>query len=412
MKMVQLRDRKWFYILLSILLAIIFWLFVRQTGDYDQNVTIRNVPVNLAGVHILEDQGVTVKSLSDETVNLNVTAPLSVVQRLRSANMSVTIDVSKHSVPGEYSLNYIINWPPNVRPDELLLEKRTPQKITVVIDKLDSSIFEITPRLNGSIADGYQAGKWSMSQDTVTISGAADQISKIAKVEAVLVGENLTDRLACDVPLVLLDKDGNVLENLEVKLDVDTVYITLPIVVVKTIPLKVDFISGGGVNAENKNDYSVTLSPSTITVSGSEEDINGLTELHLGSVDLSKVVGTNNMTFPINLDPRLENVSGISQAMVTVTVNNLPTKTFHVNNIELIHAPNGRHVEVTTQMCTIVVRGHQEDLDKLESKQISIVADLSEVTAVGSISVPVKVYLNAPQDVGVIGEYTIVVKIS
>ena len=412
MKQFHLSDSKWLYVLLSILLATIFWLFVRDTVDPEQDQTIRNIKVELVGENILENQNLTVKDISNETVNLDVHAKLSVIQKLRSSeSLKVMVDVSKLSAPGDYQLTYNITYPSNVSATDVLINERIPANITVTVDRLASSTFTIEPRFQGSIAKGYQAGTWSVSQDTVTISGATDQVSRIAKVEAVLTGENLTERLSSDVPLTLLDQDGNVLTDLDVKLSVDTVYVTLPIVVVKTIPLKVNFLSGGGVNAENEDDYSVIIFPETITISGEKDDMENLDEIFLGSVDLAKVVGTNVFTFPIDLDTRLENVSGITQATVTVTVSGLDTKTFEVDNIDLINT-QGRRAEQITEVCSVVVRGHQEDLDQLDASQLRIVADLADVTTTGSSRVPVKVYLNASQDVGVIGEYSIVVNIS
>lgn len=406
----QIKDSKWFYVLLSILLATIFWFFVRQTVDPSQDAVIRNIPVNLAGENVLENQGLTVSSISAQTVSLNINAPLSAITRMQS-NTSVTVDVSKLSAAGEYRLIYTINYPPNVAAADVVLNERIPNDITVTVDRLSSTTFEIEPRLQGSIASGYQAGSWSMSQDTVTISGSADQVGQIAKVEAVLEGENLTQRLSGDVELILLDRDGNVLTNLDVKLSIDTVYVTLPIVVVKTVPLTVNFISGGGATEDDVQDTYV-IDPQTITVSGEENDIEGLTEISLGSVDLAKVVGTSSFTFPIDLDPRLENVSGIAQATVTVTVDNLATKTLNAETIDLINPPAGRTAAKVTQVCAVVVRGREEDLELVDQSQVRIVADLSDVTSIGSCSVPVKVYLNASQQVGVIGEYSIVVNIS
>lgn len=411
MKQLQLKDSKWFYVLLSVCLATAFWMFVRTTADVKVDQVIRSIPVNLAGERVLEDQGMTVKAISNETVDLTVNVPLSVLNRLKSNNMTVTVNVSKCSVPGEYPLDYDINWPPNVSPDDLRLDGRSPAKITITVDKLDSSTFAIEPRLQGSVAEGYQAGKWSLSQETVTISGSVDQVSQIAKVEAVLQAEELTERFAGDVPLTLLDKDGHVLTDLDVKLSLETVYVTLPVVVVKQVPLTVNYISGGGVDAESETDYTPIIFPQYLTVSGAEEDMEALTEISLGSVDLAKVVGTSSFTFPIALDPRLENVSGVNEATVTVSVNNLDTRTFNVDKIDLI-VPQGRSAEAITQECNIVVRGHKEDLDKVDRSQISIVADLTGVTTVGSVTVPVNVYLNASQKVGVIGAYNIVVKIS
>lgn len=411
--MTQFRNSKGFYVLLSVFMATMLWMYVRQSIDPAQDGVIRNIPVVISGEHVLEDQGMTIKSIAAETVTLKVNAPLSALERMRGNQaMSVTVDVSKYSVPGEYSLNYTINYPSGVSPDDVLLNERIPAKIGVNIDKLNSATFTIQPRLEGSVAEGYQAGKWSISQDTVTVSGSAEQVGRVSKVEAVLTGENLTQRTAGDVPLRLLDKDGMVLTDLDVKLSIDTVYVSLPVVIVKSIPLTVNYISGGGVDAANRKVYTAVVSPESITVSGEEDDILDLTEISLGSIDLSKVIGTSSFTFPVELDPRLENVSGIDQAVVTVTINNLSTKVFDVENISLINVPDGRSATATTRVCNIVIRGQEEELEKIAVSQIRVVADLSDLTSVGSFTVPVKVYLNASQSVGVIGDYYIAVNVT
>ena len=409
----QFRNSKGFYVLLSVCMATMLWMFVRQSIDPAQDGVIRTIPVVISGEHVLEDQGMTVKSITAETVTLKVNAPLSSLERMRGNQaMSVTVDVSKYSVPGEYSLNYTINYPSGVNPDDVMLNERIPAKIGVVIDTLNSATFTIQPRLEGSVANGYQAGKWSLSQDTVTISGSAEQVGRISKVEAVLTGEDLTQRTASDVPLRLLDKNGVELTDLDVKLSIDTVYISLPVVVVKSIPLTVNYISGGGVDAADKSLYTAVVFPETITVSGEENDMLNLTEISLGSIDLSKVIGTSSFNFPVELDPRLENVSGINQAVVTVTINNLSTRIFDVENISLINVADGHAATATTQVCNIVIRGPEEELEKIAVSQIRIVADLSDLTSVGSFTVPVKVYLNASQSVGVIGDYYIAVNVT
>lgn len=410
--MTRWTESKGFYILFSVCMAIFLWMFVRQSVDPSQDGVIRNIPVVLSGEHVLEDQGMTVKSISTETVTLKVNAPLSVLERMRNNTaMSVSVDVSKLSAPGEYALSYNINYPSGVNPDDVMLDERRPTKVGVIIDKLNSATFTIQPRLQGSVAEGYHAGKWSLGQDTVTISGSLEQVNRVSKVEAVLSGENLTQRIAGDVPLTLLDQDGNVLSDLDVKLSVDTVYVSLPVVIVKEIPLTVQFTSGGGVSAESSKVTAVFF-PEVISVSGAEDDVMALTQISLGSIDLSKVIGTKTFTFPVELDPRLENVSGISQAEVTVTVEGLETKIFDVENISLIHVPDGRTAKATTQVCNVVVRGHKKDLEDIDVSQISVVADLSDVTSVGSFTVPVTVYLNASANVGVIGDYYIVINIT
>lgn len=74
----RLRESKWVYVLLSVLLAVLFWFYVRAEVDPTQPYTIHNVRVELTGTNVLTSQGLTVAGLSTETVNLRIEAPTSV----------------------------------------------------------------------------------------------------------------------------------------------------------------------------------------------------------------------------------------------------------------------------------------------------------------------------------------------
>lgn len=411
--MEHIRESKWLNILMSVLLAVLFWLYVRAELDPSQTSWFYHVPVEITGSTVLTRQGLTVANLSQSTVDLRIEGPASVLDSLSRSrkDLSVTLDVSK-CTEGENKLVYTPNWPVNINTDSIVTIDRDPETITVTVEKLYTSSFNVEFQLKGTVADGYQAGTPAINPETVVVSGPAEQVSRVKKVVAVLETEDLDQRFAGDLPLILLDENGEQITDAEVTLDSPTAYIVLPVVVVKDIPLTVNFQPGGGATID---DITYEINPKSLMVSGAESDMESLSEISLGSVDLSKVVGTNTFTFPIDLDASLENVTGSTSATVTVTVNGLDTRSFDVDNIQMVNIPNGYQVTLATQVRTVKVRGKQEDLNNIDASQLSIVADLSDVDFTGLYSVPaskVKVYLNADSSVGVIGDYTVVVNVS
>lgn len=411
--MEHIRESKWLNILMSVLLAVLFWLYVRAELDPSQTSWFYHVPVEITGSTVLTRQGLTVANLSQSTVDLRIEGPASVLDSLSRSrkDLSVTLDVSK-CTEGENKLVYTPNWPVNINTDSIVTIDRDPETITVTVEKLYTSSFNVEFQLKGTVADGYQAGTPAINPETVVVSGPAEQVSRVKKVVAVLETENLDQRFAGDLPLILLDENGEQITDAEVALDSPTAYVVLPVVVVKDVPLTVNFQPGGGATID---DITYEINPKSLMVSGAESDMESLSEISLGSVDLSKVVGTNTFTFPIDLDASLENVTGSTSATVTVTVNGLDTRSFDVDNIQMVNIPDGYQVTLATQVRTVKVRGKQEDLNNIDASQLSIVADLSDVDFTGLYSVPaskVKVYLNADSSVGVIGDYTVVVNVS
>ena len=174
--------------------------------------------------------------------------------------------------------------------------------------------------------------------------------------------------------------------------------------------LTVDLIPGGGATADN---VTVDIEPRTLMVAGSAEILDQLDRISLGEIDLSKVFGTLTQSMTINLDPSLTNVSGTTEAKVTVTVEGLVTRTLEAGNIEIINKPSGYEITRNTQSCTVLIRGTQEAVDAVTASQVRIVADLSNLDlSTGSRTVPVKVYLDGSSEVGVVGEYNISISVS
>lgn len=406
----KLRENKGFYVLLSIILAFCFWMYVRTVEDPVRPETFHNVRVELTGTGVLTSQGLTVAELSHETVDLEIEAPNSLLNNLARyrGDLTVIADVSR-CAEGANRVTIRPSYPTNLNVEDIAWVDPDPNSITVTVEKLYTKTLAVEFRLDGQVAEGYQMGTPAIEPTTVTVSGPVEDVSMVDKVVAILHNENLDERYAGDLPLTMLDSAGNVLDIQELSLDAKTAYVMVPVVVVRQVPLTVHVQPGGGASLA---DAKVDIEPKSIDISGEEGDLKALTELSIGSIDLAKVVGKNTFTFPISLDPSLENVSGVTSATVTVTVEGLSTISLEVDNIKVDNVPAGRTAVPVTQVKQVTIRGKEEDLVGIDPSQLRIVADLTGVTTTGQISVPAKVYLDAGGTVGVIGEYTIVVNVS
>lgn len=404
----RLKESRWVFILLSVILAIVFWLYVRASVDPMGTATFHNIQVEVTGTNVLTSQGLTVAGLSTERVEVQVEAPTSVLTNLRRfrENIVVKLDVSR-CVEGENRMEWWPTLPTNFNVDDVVIREQSPAAILVTVEKLYSQTFDVEFQLSGQVAKGYQMGTPAIEPEQVIVSGSVEQVSQVAKVAAILEDSELDERFAGDLPLTLLDQEGNSLDDLEVTLSSETAYVVVPVVVTKEVDLTVNLIPGGGATKAK-----VDVEPKSIIVSGAQTDVEALSEISLGSVNLSDVVGTNTFSFPIALDPSLNNESGLDTATVTVRVEGLSTRTFTVDNIITTLPPSGYTAEVVTQSIQVVVRGPEADLEAIDVSQLQVVADLSSVTSLGASRVRARVYLNGTSTVGVIGEYTVAVDIS
>lgn len=403
----KLLEKRWVCVLLSVLLAIAFWAYVRAAVDPNGTINIHNVRVEATGTSVLASQGLAISEMTPQVVELQVEGPNSArADLLRNrSGLYVRVDVSS-CVEGENTLRFREVWPEGINYDDLTAQRST---VTIKVEKLYSKTFDIQFRLEGKVARDYQMGTPAIEPEEVVVSGPVEQVNQVDRVEAILKTEELSERFAGDLQLTPLDKQGKALTDLELTLNAETAYVVVPVVKTKEVKLTVNLLPGGGAT---EDDAVRDIDPPTIVVSGAEADLEGLDEISLGSISLSDVVGTNTFTRPITLDPSLTNESGLTTATVTVTVEGLDTEVFAVSNVRATRPPEGYTVDIVTQSVLVTVRGPAEELAKIDASQIRVVADLSDVTTLGSSQVVARVYLDGSSAVGVIGTYTITVNIS
>mgnify|MGYP000127127883 CR=1 FL=1 len=53
----RLRESRWFFVLLSILLAVLVWMYIRNGENPAQNSTYYGVEIQLSGERVLEERG-------------------------------------------------------------------------------------------------------------------------------------------------------------------------------------------------------------------------------------------------------------------------------------------------------------------------------------------------------------------
>lgn len=405
------QKNKGLYMVVSVLVAIGLWTYVVGALNPDSSGPVRNLPVTFAGTNVLESRELMITSGLEQTVTLNVTGKRDALLALSADTVSVTIDVSSITQPGQYSSEYQVSYspPPGVSFNSVAIMDRYPQTVSFTVVRQATRTIPIRGTSTGSVAEGYQIGEFSFTPETLEVRGEEALVNQIDYALVTLDQEDMSETYNGDLPYVFVTFTGDVMDPAGLETSDTLIRTTLPVFQLKEVPLTVNIIPGGGATDKN---VKVDIEPESIVVSGAPADLEPLKEISLGDIDLAKVMGSDMLTFPITLSSELTNVSGVAEAMVALTMEGLTTATLEVNNIELIHCPEGYTASAVTQTRQIQIRGAADAVNAVAASQLLIVADLANtVTATGTQTIPVKVYLNGRNDVGVVGDYNIVVSV-
>ena len=406
----KLLDSKVFWAVISLIASLFIWVYITGTQEEIITQSFNNVEVMLIGEDTLQaTRGYVVTNVSAETVSVKISGTRGNIGTLSASDVKAVINVSLISSTGTLTQYYALTYPDNVNEDAVSLVSSNPQTISFDVTKMSSKSVPVEAKFVGSTAENYIAGEVEFEPKTIKVSGPESMLEKIDHIYAEMGGDDLTMTRTAEIPIVLIDKDGNTMESEGLEFDVPTVTVTIPISMMKEVPLYVQCVYGAGATEENT---VISIEPNKIMISGDTEIVSGINRIDLATIDLTDFSLTHQDTYLIPLPNGVENVTGVAQADVKIEITGVDTKVFTVTNISTRNLPSGYTLEeITTQSLEVRIRAPQDVLDQLQPSNLSAVADLSDITQSGDMFVPVRIVVDGFTDAGAVGEYNIGIKV-
>lgn len=401
------KSQRAIYIAISILAAIIFWFYVDNTGSNERDIRLYNVPVTFVGAEDeLAEHGLMIVSGDDTTIDLRLRGRRQIISRINKNNIEVQVDVSTILSTGSHTLNYSIVYPDSVSSSSVTVVSASLYTVTVEVDELYTKTIEVVADVSGSLPDGYMLHECALSPSSLTVSGTKEEVEMVDHALVKVALNNTTTSYSEYLGYDLIDVEGNIVADTKhLRCSEEKVRVEIPIVTLKEVPLKVQFIESGG---SEESDISYEISPKTITISGEDSTLDKIDSIVLSEIDLSQVMGDDTIEYEIPIPGSCFNESGTDTATVTIKFHNMQTKTLACSNIVFINEPDGYTASAVTQSVNVTIRGKQSDLDKITAQNVRIVADLSDMSSTSGVyTVKAKVYVDGVTDAGAIGTYQI-----
>ena len=399
--------RKIFYIIVSVFIASIVWFYV----NYSQEVTltVNDVPVDLLNEETtLAERGLMVLNGGDISVDLKLRVPRNIVFRFDTDKIRAVADLSAITAAGKQSIGYQIYYPAGISAHDVAVELPAVRSVQVEIGELSRKEVEVRCKVVGNVAEGYIAGTLRMLPNELEVRG---QQVDIMSVNYALLTLNITDATATIVELLdyeLYDFNDQPIHNPNIHPVSEQIQVTLPVMTVREVPLVINFEESAGARLEN---FTYTLEPQTVTVSGDAATVKSIGRIVLDTVVLDTLSEQENFVYDIVLPDGISNLSGTNTATLTITQGDTGMITLDATQFDYENLSTNREVSIVTSTLPVTLRGTQEDLAAVTPEQVRVVADLSDVAdASGSYTVPANVYVDG-LDLGAVGEYEVTVHI-
>jgi YbbR domain-containing protein len=400
---------------LSILGAIVAWMIVTIIVQPGTTNTIYNVPVDYTyDSSVYTSRGLSIVSAEDKTVNLKISGDGYTIGSLSANDFVVYPDWSSVRDSGEKSLRL------QVRSQSTLLTGVSvsidgDNTVDVVFDVVEEKTLPIQVTTNYlKIADGYILYGTDISKETVTLSGPSTELSKVETCTAeVTYSGELTSPVTLDTGLRFYTRSGGEVKFEYTTLETDSVEVTLQVYKLATLPVEVSFI-----NAPRDFDPSVlvySLSKKTLNVAGPESQIDRLSTLSVGTIDLSTFALDKVYEMPIELPSGIRLLDNISSITVSFDSSRLETKTMNLpaSCVRVINLPSTYTLTVETErLMNVTLCGPAGSLEALNPEQVVIEIDADDFyVAIGQQNIACRLYVPANDKIFALGSYVVQCKI-
>lgn len=394
--------------ILSLIIAILIWLLVRNVDDPIIVRTFYEIPVTIENAsYFAENLEIPLLVDGKDTVKVRIKGARSVVSKLKKEDITAVADmtqiISKDTtpimVPVEVTCTGISDSDITVRPRNIQvdIEKQKSVEKTIAVSTGDTQPDK-----------DYEIGNLKANPEKVTISGPETIINKIDKVVALI---DVTGRKESNIEiksqLKIYDKNldelsPKQLEYLNIKeISDNTIRIQAQFWKVKqNVKIKAEY------SGEPKHGYevdSINLVPDTISVAGTDEALKKLEqegntlEIPGKYIDVTDKTGDFEQNIDLSelLPEDLKLVRDLNSSVIA-TVKILPYNSrdyeVSVTQIEADNKAEDLDLVFQDEQITIRAKAKEQDLDSLSAANIQVQIDLSGYGE-GEYEVPVTVTL-------------------
>ena len=409
----KLIENNRFIQILSVIIAIIAWLFVSITIDDNQIARIDNVPLTIDLANTTpETLKLSLIDGADQTVSVKVEGVRYQVGNLTPDDFVATPVLSSVNKTGEQDVKVEVRKKDTTNNSFKIVNYT--QTVKMTFDRLSEKTFELNPvASNVQAAEGFREDQLTATPKELTLTGPQSELERIAKINVEYDGtETASDTLIVDGKLVFYDAENKKISDSQIShvtYDNQVFSVTIPIYMQKTVPIKVSFINAEGIDT-SKLKYDLTMD--TITIAGPRDIIDSRQDVTIGPIDFSKLDLDAAFTFEIPLDAGIVNEDGINEVTVYVDTSEMDRKSLSVEkgNILLKNIPADYQVTIENDSIkNVKMVGGRTDIQNLSSKELLAWADLQNIKE-GTSRVRVSIYTTGNKFAWAVGEYSVTLK--
>jgi YbbR domain-containing protein len=369
-----LRNNFWMKIA-ALGIACVLWFFVISETNPPRIKEFHPIPVTFTNAEVLKSKGLT--SLQDlsqiiKSASATVVASTNQLKYLESGNITLTVDLSGISSPGEYKI------PIKGSVSQGNVTVVSPSEVTVDIENVVTSQLPVDVQLVGSKKANLYYGQPKLNKSTVQISGARSKVEKYSKAVCYIDLQDLAGPVTESKTVQILDANGNSVQDTNMVGELPSVIVSIDVYPKKEVPIDTqELISSITGIADGYKIDGVVLDPATVELAGPSDVLDKITKVSLEKITLNNASVDSSMQAAV-IVPQGVVVCEPTQVAATVQISMVvESKTYQALDVQVKNLPSGLKYTLMPQSISVTVTGSQKVLEGISASKILPFVDLS-----------------------------------
>lgn len=365
--------------LISLLSALVLWLYVMTVEDPVETRTFSDIPVTITNMSVLEERGLTIYPKEELLADISIRANLSSLRPINRDNIYIygRLDDPKE---GKNVVYLQANLPERVNKYDIKPNVITLDLEKVVNEKRSISVdVEGEPKIN---IDNIETNK-----KTVDVSGPRTLVNKVTSIKATLDASDKYKDFSTKLKLVPVDANGDEVKG--VKLDDNFVVATVKFLQEKVVPVKLVFDDSVS-NQSNLENYSIN--PKDITIEGKKEALDNINGINTKPITANDLKSNNSIDVALDIPKDVKIKNNISSIKLNINKNITSEFLISKSDIEIVskESETGKEVDLSKIPENIKITvSYSDEIKDLSQKDIQLYIDMAD-TSQGEGKYPIK----------------------